>query len=421
MAEAMFHTENREKSQGQGHIRAHSSMNGVDKMKDWKQLRIKHRKLRCVRIAYEEQRERLRREQEDMHAIDAQFIKTAGAIESVSIADMTNLKSEMLKDWETMQQARCAFAVEEAEYEKLEGRLCNLEGEVRDLESRIYRRMMTDSSETPEPEHEMLLTEDDLTESFISSCSVRRDISLEALNYYSQLGDVNILKAQLMDLKAYHFQAAREKVDRQEVGLEADEDLRLFLDSFDQRHDALCLQLTDAEKKLLEYENAPLTPEDDRSSPDELSLVHSLFGVDDYFAEDVDNGDLDARSVEDARLAATAKAFLFSPSDDFSVYRLLENQSDYQPIDKALYVNSWLIHRLRISTDDVDRLLAEHTNHGLRLEPDEFKRQVLAHWLQDGTIRACFALNYSDYSMSAVSGKAQKSRPASDIAFHLDQ
>ena len=162
-------------------------------------------------------------------------------------------------------------------------------------------------------------------------------------------------------------------------------------------------RVREAETRLVEYWDALQVLDD--SVPEEPVLDFELVGND--------------------RAIAVAAAFLLTQSDSASVYGLLKSTPEDMPVDKALYVNSWLLHCLRSSTNKVGNLVAEHKNYNLELEPKEFKHEVLEKWLQDETVHTFdfsrFANGSHDYSIAAISGKTPNSRPASENALQNDQ
>jgi hypothetical protein len=419
--DTLFRITETETKKDQARVRAPSSARELRNSKGWKQLRIKHWDLQDLRISYKKQRELLLKEQQEMCAIDDQFLRKLQKVEFVAFEDMKIFVVEILKHYEILQQARSAVALEQAEYEKLECKLVENEHELRDLESHMYRFTTAESAGTLEQQDEPMPGEEDPTESVVSSQNIQTNQSVEAQQYLSQKGDVDILREQLMDLRVYHSQVTAEQADRRDAGLKPDKALTVFLDGFDQQHEVLVLQVRDAEELLAEYENALRVPDDRYSQSEGPSHAHSLFGEDDY----VDDSVLEAGRMEDDRLAATANAFLFSQSDSASVYGLLGIGSEDDSVGKALYINSWLLHHLRSSTGKVARLVAEHMKYGIQLEPSDFKEKVLANWLQDDNIPiydlSRFAIHSHDYSMATVSGNTQNSRPASENVLQSGQ
>ena len=388
----------------------------------WRHLRSKRLNLQGVRVVCKEQREQLRVKQQELHAIDAQFVAKLYKVESVALEDMKDFVAEILKHFEMLEAARSSVAFEEDEYEKIERKLMDGERELRDLESRLYRT----STENPvgalrAEDDDLMSVEEDPTESVVSSQNIRRNQSVEAQRYLSQQGDVDILREQLMDLRVYQSQSLAEQADRRDAGLDPDEDLDAFLNGFEQQHEALIQRVREAEERLAQYLDALQVPDDRYTVPEEPPGAQPALSDGKYF----DKNGLGSSQIESDRIAAAAEALFLSQSDSVSAYSLLKSASEDMPVDKALYVNSWLLHYLRSSTDRVVNLVAEHKNYDLQLEPEDFKREVLAKWLQDETVHAFdfsrFANDSHDYSIATVSSKTHNSRPASENALQNRQ
>jgi hypothetical protein len=388
--------------------------------KDLRQLRTKHRKLQRIRASYEEQRDRLRQEQDQMYAVDVQFLRKLQKVDLIALEDLRDFIADIIGHSEILQQARSAVATEQVKYEALETALVNKERELRDLESLAYRRTTTGSVGTLEQEEGLDAVGEVPTGSVANSQNAWRYQSFEGRRYLSQKGDVEILKEQLMDLRIYESEVTAEQADRRDAGLGPDDNLTAFLKGFDQQHDALVLRLRDAEETLARYKLELRIPEDSYFAPEGVSPAVSVFGQD----SDADDNLNSANKSGEDRLTATAKAFLLPMSDSNSVYRLLEHESG-GTVHKALSVNSWLLHRLRTSTSELGMLLAEHRKEGLQLEPDDFTRQVLANWLQDGTIQVLGlpsdAIDSHGYSMATVSGTPLNSKPTSENLLQISQ
>ena len=298
-----------------------------------------------------------------------------------------------------------SVASEEREYERLEGILVQQEEDLRDLVSRTRRSSDTGSPDITEDEDEPMYRDRDPTESVVSSQNIRRNESVEAQRYLSQKGDVDLIRDQLMDLQVYYSQVTEEQADRRDAGLEPDEALTTFIDNFDNEHHALATRLQDAENILADYKDALQELDDSAQS---------------RFGEEEGSEDQDLNNIEDTKLAAIAKAFLPSQTDSLEVYKLLNTGSGGSPVDKSIYINLWMLNQLRTSPGRIAKLVSQHEKCGLYLDPDDFRRQVLAYWLEDETAQAFefpkFAADSHDLSIATTSGNVQNSRAASENA-----
>jgi hypothetical protein len=341
-----------------------------------------------------------------MHKIDAQLMGKLDNIniEFLNVEDVKEFVLEIKKHYQILPKARSTVASEEREYARLEGMLVQQE-DLRDLVSRTRRISAVESPDITEDEDELMYRDRDPTESVVSSQNIRRNESVEAKRYLPQKGDVDLIRDQLTDLQDYYSQIIEEEADRRDAGLEPDESLTAFIDSFDNGHHALATRLQDAETILADYKEALQELEDSAQS---------------QFGEEEGSEDQVLNNIEDTKLAAIATAFLSSQTDSLEVYKLLNTGSGGSPVDKSIYINLWMLNRLRTSPGRTARLVSQHEKCGLHLDPDDFRRQVLAYWLEDETAQAFefprFAADSHDLSIATASGNAQNSRVTSENA-----
>lgn len=363
-------------------------------------LQNQRHKIASTRLALGKQQKIWRSKRDDMHKIEAQLMRKLANVKNLNVDDVKDFVLEIRQHYHILQEARSTVASEECEYERIESMLVLQEEDLRDIESLEIQGSTAGSVEVSRDEDVPPSSDQDPTESVVSSGNIRRNNSVEARRYLSQKGDVDLMRERLMDLEVHHSQVTDEQADRRDAGLEPGEDLTVFLDNFINEHHALATQLQDAEKILADYKEA-LQETDDSA--------HSLFGEE-------GSEDRDLSKIENRKLADTAELFL-THSDSLDVYKLLDTGSGVSPVDKSIYVNSWMLHHLRQSPGGIARLISQHEKYGLHLRPDDFKRQVIAYWLDDETTHnidfSRFAADSHGVSMATAGGKTQNSRAAS--------
>jgi hypothetical protein len=119
-------------------------------------------------------------------------------------------------------------------------------------------------------------------------------------------------------------------------------------------------------------------------------------------------------NTEDPRLVTIAPTFLLLQQDANRVYPTAYLEANREVVNKAEYINSCLLNRLRRSNREIARLLAEHAVEGVFLSATDFQREVLSVKDKDETMQPRFATCPRDASMAIHSGKTSVSRPRTE-------
>ena len=385
----------------------------------------KHTEVLAVRVNAEELGTKLKSRKHVLRELDTRYMDSLErSVENDSVEWLAKLKHDL----EQLQSVRAGIVALEAEYEEEATRLVQLEAELRNLEIRMYRLLANSSAESTGLPNEGILVENrpqqELDESDVDEWDNVVEHPPEYQAYLSQQGDVNMLKERLMDKDTEYFQVSEEKALREELGLEPEVDAEGFLASFEAEREVLATQLREAETVLAHLEANLEEPEklqirgnpfaDIGEPPAGPSREHSLFGKDDYYDEEA----LESFGLEDEQVLTAATALFPATKASQLVYSDVGSDSTGMGVDKASYINSWQLHRLRQSTREIARLIYEQKQVGIRLSPEHLEARVLETWMHDGTMHSFDFPRFENYthelSMAAHSGASHLSRPVSN-------
>jgi hypothetical protein len=268
------------------------------------------------------------------------------------------------------------------------------------LESRMYTSLVRSPASSIRPSiersSERRRIQQELSESDFDEWGDKVQYPPDIQAYLSQQGNINMLKERLMDKDTEYFQVSEEEALRKELGLEPEVDAEGFLASFEAKREVLVMQLREAETVLANLEANLEEPEkvlfrgnpfaDIGEQPEGPSREHSLFGKDDYYDEYYDEGAMERSGLEHGQVLAAAAALFPATKASQLVYADVGSDSTGMGVDKASYINSWQLHRLRQSTQEVARLIYEQKRVGVRLSPEQLDAKVLETWMHDGTM-----------------------------------
>jgi hypothetical protein len=390
----------------------------------------KHTEVLAVRVNAEELGTKSKSRKHALRELETQYMDNLERfVENESVERLANLKHDLKQ----LQSVRADVLALEAEYEVEATRLVQLEAELRNLEIRMYRLLENSSADSTRLPNEGTLDKNrpqqELDESYLDEWDNVVEHPPEIQAYLSQQGDVNLLRERLMDKDTEYFQVSEEKVLREELGLEPEVDAEGFLASFEAEREVLATQLREAEMvlanleaNLRESENLHIRGNpfaDIGEPPDGPSREHSLFGKDDYYDEQtLDEEALKRLGLASEEVLAAAAALFPATKASQLVYADVGSDSTGMGVDKASYINSWQLHRLRQSTREVARLIYEQEQIGVQLSPEHLEAKVLETWMHDGTMHSFDFPRFENYthelSMAAHSGASHHSRPVSN-------
>jgi len=221
------------------------------------------------------------------------------------------------------------------------------------------------------------------SEDRVDASSTAADQSPELEQYLSRLGDVDLLKERLMDLRSERAQLVEEQRKRARFGLSLDEHSLEFLRNFDALHQHTMDEYTAAQTELDQLKQA--LPDQDDSVGSQKAEVESL-------AEDVEGAQGTGMSEDSADkvdpIIATDIKELFRKSSSEEPVRVFEGHvpgGDQSPIDPADFINAWLLSRLRRSTRERRIFVSCVNSKVLPHNPAHLENLILDTWFSDGT------------------------------------
>jgi hypothetical protein len=200
---------------------------------------------------------------------------------------------------------------------------------------------------------------------------------------------MHVLEERLDELRMERAQIVEEELVRARVGRALDEYSRAFLLSFDMRHDELQRELAQTTEDVARLRVALLDTEDFVISPDQFDETRRDMSDEDSLVTIMPNDEIlnpeEADSEEQEPLLLSGAE---EPNPVFSESALHGSKS---VINKASYINLWLLHRLRISLPEVRRFKSTLDLKDLNLDQTQIKDMALRWWFNDGSA-ATFAL-----------------------------
>jgi hypothetical protein len=355
-------------------------------------LKEKRDNILGLRLKLNELRTSLRQERESLSVRDAQLIQR---MRVMFLGNELSTLSPLLKDFELLQEIRDSLQPREYDYDRLEDQVNREEYELGELESKLYPISVSAQISTlADEELAMFDGRFDHTESSLSTRSGPAENSPKVNKYLSRKGDMHVLEERLNELRMERAQLVEEEFVRAQVGRALDEYSQAFLLNFDIRHDELQRELAHTKEDVARLRMALLDKEDFIVSPDQFGETRQdMSGKDSlvtitsnptHFTDEILNPE-EADSEEQEPLLLTA---IEEPNPVFSESAL---QGSKSVINKASYINLWLLHRLRISLPEVRRLKSTLELKDLNLDQTQIKDMVLTWWFNDGSA-ATFAL-----------------------------
>jgi hypothetical protein len=361
-------------------------------------LKEKRDNILGLRLKLNELRTSLRQERENLSARDAQLIQR---MRVMFLGNEISTLSPLLEDFEHLQEIRDSLQPREYDYDRLEDQVNREEYELGELESKLYP--ISASAQISTLADEELVMFDgrfDDTESSLSTRSDSAENSSKVNEYLSRKGDMHVLEERLNELRMERAQLVEEELVRARVGRALDEYSQAFLLNFDIRHDELQRELAHTKEDVARLRMALLEKEDFITSPDQFDdtrrdmsgkdslgtiVPNPALSTDEILNPEEEEEEEEADSEEQEPLLLTEAE---EPNPVFSESALQDSKS---VINKASYINLWLLHRLRISLPEVRRFRSTLELKDLNLDQTQIKDMVLKWWFNDGSA-AAFAL-----------------------------
>lgn len=385
-----------------------------------KRLRLKERFERLkrqrnaalqVRLKAHEQRNALQQQRRLTTDLDANFMKSLNAW---IVTLPPNEVQTMISQYEECRRARDTYQPLEDDYNSLENQLDQLDYELNMEEEKLY----SDLQRSPDREEELPVIEegevyhrswglqrypnpqneffalDELEKSpFPSTASINSDVDPSpplVTQYLSRSGDADVIKERLSELRNYRAHLIEVENTREPLGIPLDPSSLDFLSNFDSRDDEL-------QEELLKVQA-------DVQRLRVLCEQQSLLDVEDASSEEDDLDDLGPIPKPDGILFSNKES-----SPDFSAMYAEKKGST----GSTHFINAWLLHRLRNSSVEVERLVTSGPLRDLGLDQQTLKRFVLDTWPEDGAV-LLNAASYpnstrSDFPLSGEYGVAKQS------------
>lgn len=358
-----------------------------------------------TRLRVRERRTALRSKREKLIDMDAQFSQ---ALRNLAAQSRDTELTALLTEYEARHDYREEVQVQESEYNVLEDELNRSEWEMKEDESGLYQQLIKAQRQLRNQDTGSLSDGDDdyvvLSSSTISAPSIGSPIRQRWL---SRIGDRDLLKDQLLELREDRARWVDEKMVRQRVGLGLPEEGQSFLNDFDKRHDSLQLDLTEVEADVSNLYTAVLEQDD---------ILYSSCQFDDKFRtasqssseSRLEMGDDPPESPPADSLYIREDSETVSPPGFFNGY--LFKDPKHGSITTVNYINAWLLHILRGSALEILRFKMSGSLRTPPLNPRQLKDLVLEWWSRDATVsRSPQARDQSAPSVS-ISSRAQEER-----------
>ena len=349
-------------------------------------LKEKRDNILGLRLKMNELRTSLRQERENLSVRDAQLIQR---MRVMFLGNEISALSPLLEDFEHLQETRNSLQPREYDYDRLEDQVNREEYELGKLESKLYPISVSAQISTLADEELALFNgRFDHTESSLSTRSGPAENSSKVNKYLSRKGDMHVLEERLNELRMERAQLVEEEFVRAQVGRALDEYSQAFLLNFDIRHNELQQELAHTKEDVARLRMALLDQEDFVISPDQFDETRRDMSGEDspvtimpnpaHFTDEILNPE-EADSEEQEPLLLTGAE---EPHPVFSESALQDSKS---VINKASYINLWLLHRLRMSLPEVRRFKSTPELKDLNLDQTQIKDMVLKWWFNDGS------------------------------------
>jgi hypothetical protein len=355
-------------------------------------LKEKRDNILGLRLKLNELRTSLRQERENLSARDAQLIQR---MRVMFLGNEISTLSPLLEDFEHLQEIRDSLQPREYDYDRLEDQVNREEYELGELESKLYP--ISASAQISTLADEELIMFDgrfDDTESSLSTHSDSAENSSKVNEYLSRKGDMHVLEERLNELRMERAQLVEEELVRAQVGRALDEYSQAFLLNFDIRHDELQRELAHTKEDVARLRMALLEKEDFIISPDQFDDTRRDMSGKDSLVAIMPNPALSTDEIlnpEEADSEEQEPLLLTGAEEPNPVFSESALQDSKSVINKASYINLWLLHRLRISLPEVRRFRSTLELKDLNLDQTQIKDMVLKWWFNDGSA-AAFAL-----------------------------
>ena len=371
-----------------------------------------------VRLRVHENRNALRNFREDLNDIDARFSQDL----RILIAKSANAELKaLLSRHEGIQDYREQVQLKESEYNVLEDELNRIEWEMKEHEIEVYEQLVNADDYLPVHGNGRYSDEDAVNlGSTSSTASASSYVSPLKQRWLSRIGDRNLLKEQLQELRAERARWVEEERIRYQFGRGLEEEAQHFLDTFDSRHASLKEDLAQVEADLARLEE---------SLSDQADVLYSSNQFDEG-GEFLDQQSMEASlgmPCEDNSDLASKDPLFLREDESHPVFSNVDVDPKQDSISTVSYINEWLLHILRRSVIEVRRFKTTEELRTLQIDREHLARLVLEWWSKDETVDLFpQARNHTARSVSVTSNANEKVYPrratrSDSVLFRVDR
>lgn len=387
----------------------------------WQKLNLARQDLLGLRVRLEETRRILQARQERPDFTTPIFkdsiVKLLAEVPHPSADDiLQHLGSVRLPGFTALQE-------EEAVRDRLEEDIIQLEFKIQQLESKIYGTNPDSIIQYLRIIHgSTSIASMDDTISTITDFEEQVDDSPEKQQYLSQLGEVDMLRERVLDLRAERAQLVFEQESRARFGLALDQSSLNFLEAFDREHGEALREFDLAEAELSRLNE--IQQESARAGQDALVVMQERTNIQ-YKEASPLALELTASSPEDIPLPGGLplhEALLFRDSDGTLLSECFP-RPESESMTTPEFVNAWLLNQIRSDRPLAVLFSSQPFLHDPNIDSDNILSLLLENWFADGTeisfMRSRDVANH-DYpqSRSTRQGNTRAMNAKSDSFLH---
>lgn len=324
-----------------------------------------------TRVKVHEMRNALRRERSETTDADVRFMT---ALQSFMSQTQSKLPDRLLQLFDDCQTTRETYLPLEDDYNAAENRLDQQEYELGNVERKFYAKQEAEAvGPYSEPEGSMVFEDLDSLAPSTYSVGVSSEYPARLIEYFSRIGDLNIVREQLEDLRGHRAALVEEQSSRKAFHLPLDLEGQAFLKGFDQSHRHI-------QNKLAHIE----------ADVDRLKALCQEEGLLDPEGEITITGDdPDLRLDSDLRLELVepSRHPLLALDSDQDLRDLKFSNISPSPtgngLSRSKFISKWLLGGLRGSLREIRRLESMPELQDTNIDPEALKELVIAWWPKD--------------------------------------
>ncbi|KAL9621910.1 MAG: hypothetical protein Q9160_003731 [Pyrenula sp. 1 TL-2023] len=342
---------------------------------------MKEKRMNIVarRLQLQEEREMLRTTR------DANVDLAANFMTSLNIFFATHDFPEIgiIKDeYEKFREALDGYLPKEHDYNQLEDDLNQEEYELKELESKAYRKLERLDRRSVKEEESRIDDNDSQSSESASTISYHQVYPPLLHELLSRLGDVDMVKEQLANLRLERAYLVEQQRLLASAGRELGGSSRELLVNFDLKHEELRRRIVDLEadadrlKGAWDEENLACHSEREDTCEEIISLEDTTLPEPDPLLVDQVSS---IKNLPDAQIQQVLVEEPLSPS----VLPRYEELRKKASVGVLRYINEWFLWRLRRSRLEVKRYKSEPSLNELRGQEPYLSDLILDYWFSD--------------------------------------